>query len=73
MPHATNAADTVNAPYGAELLMPGTITLKSHDVYQWGESWHFHVTGLTPNTLYNFTIAAHNAAYTTYAYSSVMS
>jgi hypothetical protein len=55
-----------------QLMMAGTISLKSHDAYNCYAVWEFYITGLTPNTLYDFTVAAIGANATVYYNGSVM-
>jgi hypothetical protein len=54
-----------------DLKMPGTITLKNFNHYDTFDVYHFHVTGLTPNQLYNFEVDAHGYLITSKYFGSV--
>lgn len=54
-----------------QLVMAGNISLLDHQTYTWGDVWHFRVTGLTPNTLYNFSVSATGGYYIIWANGSV--
>ncbi len=56
-----------------QLMMPGTITLKSVDYYGCvSATYQFRITDLTPDTLYSFQLAAIGAKTTVYYSGSVM-
>ena len=56
-----------------QLVMPGNITLKSLNYYGCvSATYQFYITGLTPDTLYNFQLAAIGAKTTVYYNGSVM-
>lgn len=57
----------VENAYSVQLVMAGNISLVAHDSYNWGDVWHFRVTGLTPNMLYNYQVGATGANSTIWA------
>jgi hypothetical protein len=54
-----------------DLIMPGNITLKNYDHYDTFDVYHFHVTGLTPNQMYNYEVDAHGYLFTVKNFGSV--
>jgi hypothetical protein len=54
------------------LIMPGNISLTSFDHYSTYDVYHFHVTGLTPNQLYNYEVDAYGYLVTSKYFGSVM-
>jgi hypothetical protein len=54
-----------------QLLMPGTIALKSFDHYSTFDVYHFHVTGLTANQVYNYEVDASGYLVTSKYFGSV--
>ncbi len=42
-----------------DLIMAGNISLKDYKHYDTFDVYHFHVTGLTPNAMYNYEVDAH--------------